>query len=210
MPKFPKREADITVLAYRMILGYVDHRADFPHIDFSGITMLIVTYSDYKTARDVQGQAYAVVKLATDNKIASLGTLRELMKKCLKKSQVDVAGDPDKLQYIGWGPKAPPSPVDPPGQPRNLEAIIQGANTVLLDFKAPARGSDGNVRTYVIEQRNQPQGGGDFSNWQPVGTALETEATLTGQQRGVQLEYRVKAINIGGESVPSNTAAVVL
>jgi len=30
------------------------------------------------------------------------------------------------------------------------------------------------------------------------------------QPRGVPLEYRVKAINTGGESVPSNPVAVVL
>jgi hypothetical protein len=28
--------------------------------------------------------------------------------------------------------------------------------------------------------------------------------------RGPQLEYRVKAVNVGGESIPSNTLAVVL
>ena len=41
-------------------------------------------------------------------------------------------------------------------------------------------------------------------------TAVITEATLTGQPRGPQLEYRIKAVNIGGESIPSNTVAVVL
>ena len=28
--------------------------------------------------------------------------------------------------------------------------------------------------------------------------------------RGPQLEYRVKAVNVGGESIPSNTVAIVL
>ena len=31
-----------------------------------------------------------------------------------------------------------------------------------------------------------------------------------GQPRGMQLEYRVTAVNLGGTSAPSNTAAVVL
>ena len=150
------------------------------------------------------------LKLATDKKNASLDALRELMKNCLKKSEVDVAGDPDKLEYIGWGPKAPPVSIVPPGQTRNLMALNQGPGSVTLDWKPPAPGSGGPVRTYVIEQRNQPEGGGDFTNWQPVDSALESEATLTNQQRGIQLEYRVKAINTGGESPPSNTIAVVL
>ena len=124
--------------------------------------------------------------------------------------QVDVGVDSEKLEYIGWGPKAPPSPADPPGQPRNLDAAMQGAGTVLLDWKAPARGSGGNVRTYVIESRQQPQGGVKFGEWQQIGIALESETTLMNQPRGLQLEYRVKAINTGGESSPSNTVAAVL
>jgi len=35
-------------------------------------------------------------------------------------------------------------------------------------------------------------------------------ASLKDLPRGVQLEYRVKAINKGGESQPSNTIAIVL
>lgn len=207
MPKFPTKEVDISTLAYTMLLGYMAHLGDFPNVRPLD---LLSALKKYKTASDAQIQAKSVVRLATERKNAKLNSLYQTMNGCLKKSQVDVAGEPDKLQYIGWGPKAPPSPADPPGQPRNLEAFNQGLSEVSLDWKAPARGSGGAVRTYVVEQRHQPQGGGDFSNWQPVGTALETEASLTGQPRGIQLEYRIKAINNGGESIPSNTAAVVL
>ena len=207
MSKFPKKESDISTLAYTMLLGYIAHLGDFPNVlPFD----LLNAFKSYKAAKNAQIQAKSVVRLATERKNAKLNSLYQTMKGCLKKSQVDVADEPDKLQYIGWGPKAPPSPADPPGQPRNLETLTQGPSEVSLDWKPPAHGSGGPVRTYVIEQRNQPQGGGDFSNWQPVGTALETEATLTDQQRGIQLEYRVKAINTGGESVPSNTVVVVL
>ena len=66
------------------------------------------------------------------------------------------------------------------------------------------------MRTYIIERRQQPEGGGEFGKWQQAGIALESEATIMNQPRGVQLEYRVKAINTGGESTPSNTVAVVL
>ncbi len=57
---------------------------------------------------------------------------------------------------------------------------------------------------------DQPEAGGEFGSWAQVAIALETEATLMDQPRGPQLEYRIKAINAGGASVPSNTAAVVL
>jgi len=208
MPKFPKREADILALANAMLAGYAAHPADFPsHV---GSPWLLIRRAHYLATKNTQTDALAAAQVATEQKDAKLAALVELMKAKLKKSEVDVADAPEKLEYIGWGPKAPPSPADPPGQPRNLDAIIQGANTVLLDFKAPARGSGGNVRTYIIERRQQPEGGGEFGKWAQVGIAIESETTLMNQPCGVQLEYRVKAINIGGESIPSNTAAVVL
>ena len=207
MPNFPKREADVEALALAMLFGYWNHGADFPSADFPA---LLTANNNYHTARNAQTGALAAAQVATEQKDAKLAALVEIMKAELKKSEVDVGGDSETLEYIGWGPKAPPSPADPPGQPRNLDAVIQGAGTVLLDWKAPSRGSGGNVRTYVIERRQQPEGGGEFSNWQQAGVALETEATLMNQPRGLQLEYRVKAINTGGESVPSNTVGVVL
>ena len=207
MPRFPKRQADIEALAVAMGFGYWNHAADFPSADFSG---LMTANNDYSTAKNAQTEALAAAQVATDEKDTALAALVEKMKAELKKSEVDVGIDSEKLEYIGWGPKAPPSPADPPGQPRNLDAVVQGAGTVLLDWKAPARGSGGTVRTYVIERRDQPEGGGEFGDWSQAGIALESETTLMNQPRGPQLEYRVKAINTGGESMPSNTVAVVL
>jgi len=43
-----------------------------------------------------------------------------------------------------------------------------------------------------------------------VQVAVESEASLINQPCGPQLEYRVKTVNIGGESIPSNTVPVVL
>ena len=45
------------------------------------------------------------------------------MKSCLKKSEVDTVGDPEKLNLIGWGPRQSRQPADAPGQPMNLDAI---------------------------------------------------------------------------------------
>ena len=207
MPKFPKREADIASLAYTMIVGYFAHMAEFPSV--SPIA-LFGKYKDYITAKKTQIAAQAVAQVATEQKDEKLNVLVEKMKAELKKSEVDVGSDSEKLEYIGWGPKAPLSPADPPGQPRNLDLVMQGAGTILLDWKTPARGSGGNVRTYVIERRDQPEGGGKFGNWRQVGIAIESESTIMSQPRGVQLEYRVKAVNTDGESTPSNTAAIVL
>ncbi|GAG21241.1 unnamed protein product, partial [marine sediment metagenome] len=160
MPKFPKREADILSLADAMLAGYLAHAPDFPS---AGMIELFLAIKDYRNAKKAQVDALAVAQVATEAKNLELNDLEEKMRDELKKSEVDVADAPEKLEYIGWGPKALPSPAEAPGQPRNLDAAIQGAGTILLDWKAPARGSGGNVRTYVIERRDQPEGGGEFS-----------------------------------------------
>ena len=207
MAQFPDAEADILVLVNSMVAGYAAHAADFPSSDAVSLTAALGTYN---TAKIAQVDALAVAQVATEAKNVELNALEELMRDELKKSEVDVGSDSEKLEYIGWGPKAQPTSAVPPGQPRNLDPVIQGPGTLFLDWKSAARGSGGTVRTYVIERRAEPAGGGEFGEWAQVGIALETETTLIDQPRGVQLEYRVKGVNSGGESVPSNTAAVVL
>ena len=211
MAQFPNAEADIVALASAMIAGYTAHPADFPSMDpLTDLVALQAALSGYQTAKIAQTDALAAAQVSTETKELKLDDLEDLMRDELKKSEVDVGSDSEKLEYIGWGPKAPPTPAVTPGQPRNLDPVVQGPGTLFLDWKPPARGSGGTVRTYVIERREQPAGGGEFGSWAQVGIALETETTLMDQPRGPQLEYRIKAVNAGGESIPSNTAAVVL
>ena len=207
MAQFPNAEADIVALANAMVAGYGAHGIDFPSSDAVGLTAVLTAYSGAKTA---QVDALAVAQVATEAKNLTLDDLEDKMRDELKKSEVDVGIHSEKLEYIGWGPKAPPTAAVTPGQPRNLDPVVQGPGTLFLDWKPPARGSGGTVRTYVIERREQPAAGGEFGSWAQVAIALETEATLMDQPRGPQLEYRIKAVNAGGTSVPSNTAAVVL
>jgi len=207
MPTFPRKEPDVVSLANAMVNGYTVHAADFPSSDVVGLTSAVSAFAVVKNA---QTDAMGIAQVATETKNVNLDLLEDKMKDEIKKSEVDVGIDSEKLEYIGWGPKTLPSPSDPPGQPRNLDPVVQGAGTLFLDWKPPARGSGGTVRTYVIERREEPAGGGEFGDFSQVGIALETETTLTNQPRGQQLEYRVKAVNVGGESIPSNTAAVVL
>ena len=207
MPQFPDAEADMVVLANAMVAGYGAHAADFPSADVVGLTSALSAYSVVKNA---QTDARAAAQVATESKNVEGDLLEGVMRDELAKSEVDVGDGSEKLEYIGWSPKAVPSPAATPGQPRALEALMQGAGSLLLDWKGPARGTGGVVRTYVIERREQPVGGGVFGVWGQVGIALESESILTNQPRGPQLEYRIKAVNTGGQSIPSNTAPVVL
>jgi hypothetical protein len=187
-----------------MLMGYAAHPGDFPSTSTGAVFLAL---KGYKTARDEQIQARSALRLATEQKIASLGSLSEIMRSCLKKSTVDVADDPQKLAYIGWGPTAALQPAAPPEAPGNLASLAEGPASLTLEWQSPAGG--GPVRNYIIERRQQAESG-QFAPWVIVGSFLDSRAELTSQPRAIQLEYRVKAVNTGGQSPPSNTAAVVL
>lgn len=211
MPTFPTKEAEVVALVEAMIAGYTAHPADFPSIDpLVDLPALQTALSNYQTDKQGQIDAHAQAQIATVTKTENLDALTELMKNDLKVSEVDVADDPEKLTQIGWGPRQDPQPVVAPGQPANLHPVAEGQGMLWLAWDRPATGSGGPVRNYIAERREQPAGGGEFGAWAIVGTALNNEISLSDQPRNVQMEYRVKAANIGGESMPSNTAAVVL
>ena len=207
MPRFPTREPDVFMLANAMIEGYTTNPTIFTSAD---IPAMQTAFDEYHTAKADQVDKQGLAELATETKDHKLEALVDFMKTQLKQSEVDVAADPERLDLIGWGPKAPPQPSDPPGQPRNLDPVVQGPGTLFLDWKPAARGTGGTARSYIVERREEPPGGGAFNQWHQAGVALESELHLIDQPRNQQLEYRVIGINAGGQSVPSNTAPVVL
>ena len=135
--------------------------------------------------------------------------MKELISAELKKSTFEVSSDPDKLGFIGWGAKLATTPVHHPASPRNLDATIKSHGKVSLDWKKPA---DSGVacEDYIVERREQSAGGRDFGKWTQVSVTVDQVAELTDQPNGIQIEYRVKARNLGGESDPSNSVVVVL
>ncbi len=207
MPQFPRKETDVIVLADAMIAGYTANPTIFPSAD---IVAMNAAMDALTIARHDQQEKMSLAQQATEAKELKLDDLETLMGNQLKLSEVDCAADPTKLTLIGWGPKQGPSASSPPGQPRTLEATLQGPTTVFLDWKPPARGTGGAVRSYIVQRRDQPAGGGEPGPWKQIATALESEITVVDQPRGVQMEYQIIAINTGGQSMPSNIAAVVL
>ena len=205
MPKYPTQQAEILALAEAMIGGYTDHAALFPNADALLLQSLRDTYS---SAAAAQTEAMAAAHIATEAKQTALAQLHVVIKRQLKQSQIDTAANPENLNYIGWGPRAAAQSIEAPGQPMALKSVDEGAGTLLIEWKRPARSSGGPVRTYIIERRELTQD--DGGQWRQTAISLETKALLKDQPRGVQLEYRVKAVNKGGQSPPSNTIAVVL
>jgi len=206
MPRFPKKEADIFALVNQMIAGYTDHPAVFPHADVAALTNARI---DYTNQVIVAGCYKADVALATEVKDNAFRALTRKMKQQLKRSEVDTKDTPLQLKLIGWTEERYGGQTRKPAQPRSLEATPRGPGVVELEWKAPAPGKGGPVRSYVILRRQQLPGQ-KFTEWSQEGMALTPEITLTNQPRYIQLEYRIIAVNATGTSIPSNAVAVVL
>ena len=204
MPRFPSSEAEIVALAQQMVAGYTAHATDFPGVTVADLSTAL---SDYQTAKAGQEEARGQALIGTEAKDNALTAMLSLMKTDLKISEVDVEDDPEKLALIGWGPKAPPTPIIAPGAPTELRPTSEGPGDVTLEWKKPTDG--GPIRNYVV-QRRQAQTGGEFGPWALIDFAYDTLVTMTSQPQGVRMEYRIKAANPAGESLPSNAAIVVL
>ena len=121
----------------------------------------------------------------------------------LRYAEVTVDDDNANLSLLGCGGKADPTALQPPGQPRTLEGPQEGEGWIFLDWKKPVDG--GAVASCKIERRERPAG-----PWLIAGMAIQSETTLTDQERAKEWEYRVIAVNAAGEGMPSNTVAAVL
>ena len=202
MARFPLKESDVAALAQAMVTGLTDNPLIYPAPPVIPVD-LQTKLTAYTAARDVAIAAQAAAEEATTTKHTALEDLTDDMKSDIRYAENTVDFDDDKLKLIGWAGKGAPTPLAVPGQPRVLEAPREGEGWIFLDWKAPVEG--GSPSAYKIMRRERPAGA-----WGNVGTAVETEMTMTYQERGVEFEYRVIALNKVGESEPSNTVMAVL
>lgn len=202
MARFPEREAEIKALGQSIATGLAANLADFPTPPVASLDMLALLVT-LATETDAQVAALAAAEQATVDKTDALNALIDAMKADLRYAEDAVDFDDAKLSTLGWGGRAAPTALQPPGQPTALDASRQGEGWIFLDWKKPSEG--GAVAAYKIERRERPSG-----DWMLIGMAIDTETTLTNQERGKDWEYRIIASNKAGEGIPSNTVAAVL
>ena len=201
MARFPDREAEIKALAQSIITGLTGN-PDFPNPPVTPAE-LQAQLDSFISLGDQQVADQAKAQQSTEAKQAGRDLLTGSMKSALRYAEDAVDGNAAKLAALGWGGKAAPTALQPPGQPRSLEIPRQGEGWLFLDWKEPAEG--GKAAFYRIERRKLPGG-----SWELAGMAVESEATLVNQERGKEWEYRVIAVNKSGESGPGNTVTAVL
>ena len=217
MATYPRTQSEISALTESMIAGYSEHPGDFPSAD---VAALATARDQYETVSEALLQAQAAAKIASAQKAEKLRQLQAIAKQELKKSQVDTIAQPEKLGQIGWGPKAEPQSMQVPCPPGNLKIISQGIGgednnkgILHLSWRKSAFVRARFVRFYCVERRQLEfgsDGEASYSPWEQIGSAMDNKISLMEEPTGSRLEYRVRAVNKGGESPPSNTITVVL
>lgn len=217
MATYPRTQPEISALTESMIAGYNEHPGDFPSADVAALT---TARDQYHLASEDLLQAQATAKTTAAQKAEKLRQLQAVTKAQLKKSQVDTIAQPEKLGQIGWGPKAGPQSMHAPSCPCNLKITAQGIGgqdnnkgILHLSWGKSAFKRARFVLYYSVERRHvQSNGDGvaPVGQWSHITPATDNKIALKNEPTGSRLEYRVRAVNKGGESYPSNTVTVVL
>ncbi len=202
MARFPLREAEVAALAENMIAGLTDNPAVYPTLPVA-VADLTTSKNEFLSAKSDVVAAKAAYEAALAAKDAVMETLEGQMKEDLRYAENTVHFDDVKLKLIGWGAKRVSVSLAAPGQVMELTVPMQGDGSVMLAWKAPTDG--GAVQAYMVMRR--PRTGGA---WEDAATAVITEAQLSAQPKGIELEYCIIAVNKAGEGEPCNTQMVVL
>jgi hypothetical protein len=202
MATFPRTEPEIAALALVVKDGLAQAAEDFPAppVPPQDLQARLETYNAAKTAT-VTAESTARERHAV--KDDALEALVDGIKANLRYAEVAVREHPEKLALLGWSPPRAGKGVEPPGEVRDAAMPAQGPGWVLLDWKAPVDG--GAVSAYTIQRRRRTE-----EHWQDIGTSVDSEALIQNQERGVEFEYRILAVNKAGTGKPSAAVAVTL
>ena len=203
MPRFPRSEPEIAALAHVVTQGIAQASDDFPTPPVPP-DELQAQLDAYNAARIAAIAAETAARGHHATKDEALDLLIDSVKATLKYAEVAVRSEPEKLSQLGWSERSRSSRLEAPGEVRDIGVRAEGDSWVVLDWKAPVDG--GAIAVYRIQRRN----GDGTGSWELVDTAVETELLLGKQPRGVQLEYRVIAVNRAGSGQPSGVVALVL
>lgn len=223
MPKYPDRKADKNALYSAIVAGVTANAAQYP--SGPGQPFALGNFNGFITAKNTavstRQQEEGQFRVAVESETAAYEDCDEEARRLLNLAIATHGVDSPNLTLIGWGPRAA-AQSNIPGQPRNLEAIVQGPGSLFLDWKAPAPGGSvggggeegsapGAVGYYRVERRKRTLAGAQMEDWGAwQATTTDSEINLPGLDRGVEYDFRILAVNSTGASIPSNVVTVVL
>ena len=201
MPTLPRTEAEFIALTQRVCDGLTTMAQDFPNppVAVADIQALVAKYGTVLSAvtqAEMDSQAQHTAKAGV------LKQIEDGVKSNLKWAEVTARKTPEKLTGLGWGPRRSKTPLQAPGEITKLTIVNEADTWLLLSWQSPA---DGGLPSAYRIQRQQGTG-----PWENAETATATQLVMSNQPRGVQLSYRVIAVNKAGESQPSGVVQAVL
>ena len=201
MARFPKAEAKIAQLARFIADGLANAPDVFPSPPV-GPAELLAQLAEFQKQFAALAASRAETAGRRSAKNRSLKTMKDSMRANLRYAEVMARRHPQKLVSLGWGKRRPRTPLQPPGEVRDIAIRNEGDTWLLLGWEAPVDG--GAVAVYQV-QRRKPGG-----SWEDVATSMDPIELLREQPRGVDLEFRVVALNRAGAGPPSATVTAVL
>jgi hypothetical protein len=199
--EFPRSEADIAALAELVVQGLEQAADDFPSPPVPAPD-LRAKITAVQEARAAAVNAESAFKEQHAHKDEVIEDLVDSLKANLKYAEFAVRDEPEKLSKLGWGLRRDGTPLQPPGEVRDIAIKAEGDNWVILQWKKPVDGGAPGV--YRIQRRR------DGTPWEDIGISTDLEELCSNQPEGVELYFRVFAVNKAGTGHPSATAAVVL
>jgi len=201
MARFPEAESEIAALAALVAEGLEQAAEDFPTppVPATDLRTKLDTYEQTRAATVVAETGFREQHAMKDE---ALEDLVESTKADLKYAEFAVKGRPGKLSQLGWAPRRSGTPLEAPGEVRNIKLVGEGDSWVVLRWESPVDG--GKPAFYKIHRES------DGGRWDEIGTSTNTEQLMSNQPRGENLNFRVTAVNKAGEGPPSATITVVL
>jgi len=199
--RYPRTESEFAALALRVAEGLAQHPEDFPNPPVSAADLKAKweVFNAADTATVAAKDAYLGQHAVKDD---AFEDMEDATKADLRYAEVAVRDRPEKLTALGWRPRRDGSPLEPPGETRDISIVSEGDTWVILRWNPPV---DGGAPGFYRIQRKR-----EGSPWEDAATSTETEHLVSNQPRGVDLLYRVIAVNKAGAGQPSATVTVVL
>ena len=201
MARFPETEPEIAALAVLLVQGLREAAADFPAPPVSA-DELEAKLDAYNAAG---GRAVAAETAAREQHAAKDEALKDLAKSIrvdLEYAEFAAGDRSEKLNQLGWGPRRDRTPLPPPGEVRDMKIAAEGDTWVILNWRPPVDG--GAVGVYQIQRMREP------GAWEDATISTSTEQLMSNQPRGVELSFRVFAVNKAGTGQPGATVTMVL
>lgn len=201
MATFPRTEAEVVSLAGKVAIGLAEHADTFPSPP-TPAPELRKALKGYESARAAAKAAENAAREQYALKADALRRVTSMLKADIRYAENQVSYDHAQLTLIGWGGPRPKSKLKVPGQVLGLEIKEQGPGDIVLAWNKPTDG--GKVAAYGIQSCSER------GRWREAGMTVGTEIRLEGQERGVELDYRVVGVNKAGAGEPSNIVMAVL